>query len=173
MKIFNGFVLLLYMLAVLSCGEGADGAGKEKPFESAMAQDALSGLKNVEAQPDACGIWVINGQKITPDFTVSYRPIIGMQGYAVDLSAKKTASKVFVTVNGQRYSTKYGKEVPSVVKLLNNPDYLKSGFQARIPVGAFSQEVNTLQLEVVTSDGSSYFACEELKVRLGKNEAPQ
>jgi hypothetical protein len=110
----------------------------------------------------------VNGQRTNVvDIHITKETGVRVEGWAVDSNAGDSANGVFVSIDGRSdFPAFVGLERPDVADHFHSTNYEAAGFvsyirSSRIPVGE-----HTLQLKVVSHDGSGYRTCRALRLRV-------
>lgn len=137
------------MLAMIAC--------KNEGFFSEPAEGALSGLINLNKEPEFSFDW-INKQQILPGENAVSGDDIEIVGWAMNPDSKEAPGKVFVAVNGTLFTAETGIVRDDVANYFKNPSYQKSGFRAKFARSLFQPGTYSIELKVVSKDGKSYYA---------------
>lgn len=127
------------------------------PAEPAIPLDKVDKLLMPVALASVDGV---NGVILpkTGSTLVANGPDITIAGFAVDQVATEPASGVVVMIDAQPFVAMYGGERPDIAKALNNPNYVKSQFYAKIPTAGLSNGLHDITIRVIASDRSGYYA---------------
>jgi hypothetical protein len=83
---------------------------------------------------------------------------VKLTGWAIDDLAWRPASGVTVRLDGQaEFPAVYGLENKDVAKILQNPDFRWTGFDATIPIGKIGPGMHTLELQILRTDGEGSY----------------
>jgi hypothetical protein len=146
-RIYYSFILIVVTL--LSCSDTG--------FYSEPAQSALNGLNDLGREPMYNLDW-INKKQITQGENAVEGDYIEMVGWAADPDSKQLASKVFISIGGNIFSTQYGVDRDDVANYYQNPALKKSGFIVKIARTTLPPGVYPVEVKVIGSDLSSYFS---------------
>jgi len=96
------------------------------------------------------------GGKAIP--TIPAGALLMVDGWAVDLRAKKLASAVYVQVDGGTpLSAQYGIPRPDVARYFHQTSYENAGFHCNIPTATLSPGVHSLNLILVNSQKTAMY----------------
>lgn len=170
---------VVLLLVCVVGGLGACGGGPETPAaapqpEANRAASATSGLKRASGEtgfyvdsvngkvPDGKGTPIVVNAKVLPAF--------GIGGWAIDRPAQREAGGVVISIdNKTEVTATSGSDRPDVVKFLNSPNYLKSGFTAAINTENLEKGVHTLTFKVLTADKTGYYEPkDEIRIEIQK-----
>ncbi len=100
----------------------------------------------------------INKQSVNKSTPLEIKDkFVVVSGWAYDKVANKPAGAVYLEIGNKIFPAKYGSEKPGLVKKNNNPDLLKSGYTAKVPVAKIGEGVHSVNLRVLSNDEKSYF----------------
>ena len=107
----------------------------------------------------------INGQEVKDKDKTAETIILNtgideiiIEGWAVDIDENKLARGVFIIVdNTITVPSRYGIKREDVVNILNNKDFLRSGFRASFNPSLVGDGTHRIKIAVVSNDGNSYY----------------
>jgi hypothetical protein len=83
---------------------------------------------------------------------------VKLTGWAIDDLAWRPASGVTLRLDGQtEFPAVYGLENKDVAKILQNPEFRWTGFDATIPLDKVSPGMHTLELRILRTDGEGSY----------------
>jgi len=82
---------------------------------------------------------------------------IVITGWAIDVNNKKAAGGVYICIDGKFFPASYGLDRLDVAKVLNNPEYRYTGFEATISVSGFKKGEHSLSIKILSSNQAGYY----------------
>lgn len=149
MKNQVSFLLAIFAIVLSSCSD--------KGFFSEPAQSALNGMNNLNKELQFSLDW-INKNQITPGENVVQGDFIEVVGWAVDAEANQPASKVYLSIGGNLFTTEYGIVRDDVANYFKNPAMQKCGFKAKIARTTLPSGVYPLEIKVIGADKTGYLS---------------
>ena len=96
-----------------------------------------------------------NGRAV---LSLSGKPEIEIEGWAIDQIGATVGSGMMITVNGRTIGCDYGKPRPDVAAALHNNTYTNSGYICHLPLNMIGSGENTLQPLLAAGEASYYAA---------------
>lgn len=150
MKISIPILFSIASIALLtSCDDGT--------FKSKEMPDAVQGLSKSTSDALYSHVNWINGYDPVDGGNTVTDDIVEIEGWAFDPKSNSLASSVYLSVGGKIYTTEYGIARDDVAKYFNNPNFLKSGYKARIKRSALGSGNKRIEIIVVSADKATYF----------------
>lgn len=116
---------------------------------------------------DFCnGIWTENKNILNVSKTAPY---MELSGWSADFYAGLPASEMYVAIGSHILKCDYGIQSPSLAEYFNNSNLYYGGFNIKIPLDLIRAEnVDKLQLWVVSADGQMVFKTSDYVINLGE-----
>jgi hypothetical protein len=84
-------------------------------------------------------------------------PVLFVQGWAFDNSARLPASAVLIELDGKLYRANYGDERLDVAALFKSQDLARTGFQWGLPAWKLGRSTHEISLKILSSDRKGYY----------------